>query len=260
MGVIQGALALRSHRDLFQWLQKDVQAFMPHDILVATWGDFESEQVCLDVVSALPGMRTTEVRTEELLALLIEMYEAWVDAGYSAFAMRLDSDIPCFLSADGGSAAVDTIGRMRSAVVHGIKDERGWHDCLYVALSGEPEAEAPTVEAIELLVPHIDAAFRKVTHLPMQREGLASIRPETSVPGVLTNGESMLSEREQEIMHWVSIGKTNPEIGLILCISPNTVRNHLQRIFRKLDVMNRAQAVFQFDQRVPARRGGAGEG
>jgi DNA-binding CsgD family transcriptional regulator len=38
-------------------------------------------------------------------------------------------------------------------------------------------------------------------------------------------------------------GKTNFEIGMILDISAFTVKNHLQRIFRKLDVVNRAQAV-----------------
>jgi DNA-binding CsgD family transcriptional regulator len=46
-------------------------------------------------------------------------------------------------------------------------------------------------------------------------------------------------------MEWVGKGKTNPEIGMILNISPFTVKNHLQRIFKKLDVMNRAQAVAQ---------------
>lgn len=54
---------------------------------------------------------------------------------------------------------------------------------------------------------------------------------------------SPLSEREHEIMHWVGHGKTNLEIGMILGISQFTVKNHLQRIFRKIDVRNRAQAI-----------------
>ena len=55
-----------------------------------------------------------------------------------------------------------------------------------------------------------------------------------------------LSAREAEIMQWVGKGKTNHEVGLILQISLYTVKNHLQRIFRKLDVFNRAQAVGKF--------------
>ena len=48
------------------------------------------------------------------------------------------------------------------------------------------------------------------------------------------------------ILHWVKTGKTNFEIGIILTISPNTVKNHLKRIFQKLDVSCRAQAVAKY--------------
>jgi DNA-binding CsgD family transcriptional regulator len=41
----------------------------------------------------------------------------------------------------------------------------------------------------------------------------------------------------------VSRGKSNYEIGAILDRSPLTVKNQVQRILRKLDVVNRAQAV-----------------
>ena len=48
-------------------------------------------------------------------------------------------------------------------------------------------------------------------------------------------------------MDWVRLGKTNLEIGMILDISAFTVKNHMQRIFKKLDVLNRAQAVAKVD-------------
>jgi DNA-binding CsgD family transcriptional regulator len=47
-------------------------------------------------------------------------------------------------------------------------------------------------------------------------------------------------------LHWFKTGKTNFEIGMILTISPNTVKNHLKRIFQKLDVSCRAQAVAKY--------------
>ncbi len=52
-----------------------------------------------------------------------------------------------------------------------------------------------------------------------------------------------LTQREFEVMGHVKNGKTNIEISIILQISPNTVKNHLKNIFKKLDVVNRAQAV-----------------
>jgi len=39
------------------------------------------------------------------------------------------------------------------------------------------------------------------------------------------------------------VGKSNIEIGTILTISPLTVKNHVQKILRKLNVQNRTQAV-----------------
>ena len=52
-----------------------------------------------------------------------------------------------------------------------------------------------------------------------------------------------LSLRENEVMHWVCEGKTNPEIAIILDITTHTVNRHLEHIFEKLLVENRYQAV-----------------
>ena len=57
-------------------------------------------------------------------------------------------------------------------------------------------------------------------------------------------------------MDWVRVGKTNEVIGVILNISPFTVKNHLKRIFRKLDVSNRAQAVSKIHEHADAYRAG----
>jgi DNA-binding CsgD family transcriptional regulator len=51
------------------------------------------------------------------------------------------------------------------------------------------------------------------------------------------------SARELEVLHWVSIGKSNEEVGQILGISGGTVKSHLQRIYKLLGVSNRTQAV-----------------
>jgi DNA-binding NarL/FixJ family response regulator len=55
--------------------------------------------------------------------------------------------------------------------------------------------------------------------------------------------DGALSEREVEILHWVREGKSNHEIGMVLSISPLTVKNHIQRILKKLGASNRTQAV-----------------
>ena len=67
--------------------------------------------------------------------------------------------------------------------------------------------------------------------------------------GIMTPSESSedskLSGREVEILNCVKAGKTNSEVAHILCISSYTVKNHLQHIYKKLDVYNRLQAVMK---------------
>jgi pimeloyl-ACP methyl ester carboxylesterase/DNA-binding CsgD family transcriptional regulator len=52
-----------------------------------------------------------------------------------------------------------------------------------------------------------------------------------------------LSPREREILVRIAAGSTNIEIGVQLFISEKTVRNHVTRIFEKLGVHSRAQAI-----------------
>ena len=52
-----------------------------------------------------------------------------------------------------------------------------------------------------------------------------------------------LTSREAEVLLWISRGKPNRDIGEILNISPRTVNKHLEQIFVKLGVENRAAAA-----------------
>ncbi len=52
-----------------------------------------------------------------------------------------------------------------------------------------------------------------------------------------------LTEREGEVLYWISHGKTNKELASILGISARTVNKHLESIFLKLMVDNRTSAA-----------------
>jgi pimeloyl-ACP methyl ester carboxylesterase/DNA-binding CsgD family transcriptional regulator len=52
-----------------------------------------------------------------------------------------------------------------------------------------------------------------------------------------------LSPRERDILERIAKGCTNAEIGRQLFISEKTVRNHVTRVFEKLGVSSRAQAI-----------------
>lgn len=57
------------------------------------------------------------------------------------------------------------------------------------------------------------------------------------------SGKNVLTPRESEVAEWVSEGKTNSEIAMLLGISRGTVKIHVERILEKLGVENRTAAA-----------------
>ena len=55
--------------------------------------------------------------------------------------------------------------------------------------------------------------------------------------------EHALTARESEVLYWVSMGKTNEEVGEIIGARPLTVKKHLEHIYDKLGVPNRTAAA-----------------
>lgn len=52
-----------------------------------------------------------------------------------------------------------------------------------------------------------------------------------------------LTKREAEVLYWVIEGKSNAEVGQALGIRDRTIHKHMENIFRKLKVPNRATAI-----------------
>jgi DNA-binding NarL/FixJ family response regulator len=52
-----------------------------------------------------------------------------------------------------------------------------------------------------------------------------------------------ITSRESEVLFWLSNGKTNKEIAMILSIGSRTVNKHLEQVFAKLGVENRTTAA-----------------
>jgi DNA-binding NarL/FixJ family response regulator len=73
-----------------------------------------------------------------------------------------------------------------------------------------------------------------------------------AIPSASTNGTpaarsslvlARLSERELDVLRALTAGASNEMIARSLGISPKTLRNHISRIYHKLRIFDRAQAV-----------------
>jgi len=235
--VAQSSLISR-HYEIYRWLNGEVQHFLPHDVLVCAWGDFSSWRLQIDITSGLPGVRTGELAQCRLDDLVHRAHAQWIDAGRKPVLLNAGEaatpQAPC------ACAIHLALRAMRSILVHGVRDARAGTDNLYIALSSGSLTRGRARQRFEsladALIAQIDGAFRKVAAFPPQGA------PASPAAGSVLD----LSEREREILDSVREGKTNVDIALALDISPFTVKNHVQRIFRKIGVSNRTQAAARY--------------
>lgn len=91
--------------------------------------------------------------------------------------------------------------------------------------------------------PHVDRGSGAMLSVEPQgsSHGGASLDVEQSTPIVAdTLG---LTRRQAEVALWMSQGKSNRDIAVILAIRPATVKKHAERIFAALGVENRTSAA-----------------
>ncbi|MBV8107823.1 MAG: helix-turn-helix transcriptional regulator [Hyphomicrobiales bacterium] len=61
--------------------------------------------------------------------------------------------------------------------------------------------------------------------------------------GDSSGGRAPLTVRERDVLTWVARGKTSAEIAIILGLSERTINFHCDSAMKRLDVINRTQAV-----------------
>jgi len=242
---MRGSLSIANHFKLLVWLQGDVQRIIPHDALISYSGPIGSESCHYDVVSSVPGMRTSKLPRDKISKLGLNAHQQWMTAGATVASAAIPDDLGNDHREGDCLAATAS---MKYSLFHGIHDARFKLDHFYVLLRQTGQFTENEQRLFELLLPHVDAAVSRIESLQTRGLALAPVVPESVVPESLN--PAGLSSRELEILQWVRQGKTNVEIGMILGISGFTVKNHLKRIFDKFNVSNRAQAVGKLEQAI----------
>lgn len=227
--VIEAALRIRRRHQLFVWAQGVLQSVMRHELLVcALVGGTPGEDDC-EVVAAVdfPAARLAAVRGAGC-GLAGRLAALWRAGDFRPMLISRRATI------NGRTSAIlETLEQLGldNLAAHGILDRNGAAAAFFCFAQLPEPIEDRQASAVELLVPYLYDAFMRVR---LDRDPKRD--PRVLPPAVL-------SEREVEILRCLQSGRTNIEIGQVLGISPLTVKNHVQRILRKLRAQNRTEAV-----------------
>ncbi|MFO1318350.1 MAG: XrtB/PEP-CTERM-associated transcriptional regulator EpsA [Burkholderiales bacterium] len=227
--ILHAATDVKRRSHFFLWAQGQLQSLIPHDVLICGHGDVDRRSLVFDHFSRDP------IAAPDLAGLLD------VDDGLATRALSLwaERGQRPFLAdaADAASGPYRQIAaalqrhRFATVVAHGTPSTPGWPGTYFV-FAGLPSPMArQTAYLADLLLPQLHVAYVRMTTIEHDE------MPQAAVP------DRLITPREVEILGWIRNGKSNEEIGRILDISPLTVKNHVQKILRKLNVQNRAQAV-----------------
>ncbi|PTT88562.1 hypothetical protein DBR42_09530 [Pelomonas sp. HMWF004] len=234
----EAALTVRRRYQFFVWAQSYLSRVMPHQLAVCGSYDRRARELVIDVFNSVSLEPLLLEALSDPCSLLIRHLQAcWLDArGRPAVVSTADLP-PALLDAPRDALLAAGFGAL---VIHGVsRPQRPQEiETFFVFASQDASTPATNATRLELLLPHIHGAWQRVQAVEREFGGTAvSVPPAIKVRGV--------TPREREILSWLREGKSNQQIAEQLGISALTVKNHVQKILRKLNAANRAQAVAQ---------------
>jgi two-component system, NarL family, nitrate/nitrite response regulator NarL len=147
----------------------------------------------------------------------------------------LDYRLPSLDGLEILQAIQDDGARVRVLMLTGSSTSDTVYDAVTLGAAGFLTKASTITEICEAIL--AAAAGRTVLAAAVQ-SGLAK-----EVRSRELGGQPMLSPRELEILTLIASGRTSPEIAAELEIKPSTVKTHVQNLFEKLGVSDRAAAV-----------------
>ena len=226
---LDASLRVHARAHFFSWTQGLLQSLIRHELLICT--------LCLGKPPAFraDGFSMTTPEPNLFSDMFLRdtgvapaLLKAWEERRYQPVILDLNAQNT--IGSGGFQRELERLGATQ-LLVHGIHDAEGRAISLFTFACRPGSASQRQSYLVQLLAPSLHAAWVR-TQLT-KREAT----------GEKAAGGSVLTVRELDILKWIYLGKSNFEIGAILKISPLTVKNHVQKILRKLNVVNRTQAI-----------------
>ena len=237
--VIEAAPQVCRRHQFFVWTQGDFQRWLPHKLSLCGSYDREQRDVVIDLFNSLPMPDGVTRALRDSRGTLIEAaLSSWRRGRGQAVVLEL-ATLP---ASDEQITELMELGYERF-IVHGLTRPGRPDEVESIFLFGQPglPIDDNSRQALDMLLPCVHMAYQRVCVTERQMSQARSGASATA-SGIVAR-PSPITEREREILVWVRDGLSNQQISEKLGISALTVKNHVQKILRKLGAANRAQAV-----------------
>lgn len=236
---IETAAEVRRRYQFFVWSQSYLQALVPHQLAVCGAYQRARKDVAFEAFNSIPvPSPLLSSVTDGGSALMQQIVGGWIERRGRALLLEVRELT--------GSVAGSERDRLLDAgfaqlLVHGVSRPQRPAEIESLFIFGSTRGRWSERQAgyLELLLPYVHTSWLRVQATERELAGGQGTAP--PLRGESTR--SLITERENQILFWVREGKSNLEIGQQLGISVLTVKNHVQKILRKLGAANRAQAV-----------------
>jgi len=238
--VIEASPRVRRRYQFFVWTQNQLQVLVPHDLIICGAYLRSSKEVLYEAFHSVPlPPAVLSLLTDSRSSLMRWIAQRWIDGQGDALVLDL-TQLPGDPTLNGRNLLAAS--NLTQVLVHGVsRPQRAAEiESLFIFASLRRACSPEHQTHLDLLLPHLHSTYLRVQSTERQLGGVLS---STAIPRAPIAPGGAITVREKQILGWVREGKSNHEIGEVLGISALTVKNHVQKILRKLGAANRAQAV-----------------
>ncbi len=231
------ALEVRRRYQFFVWMQSCLQILIPHQVAICGAYQRSQRELLFDAFNNVAIADEVILSLSTNRGLLMQQLQGlWLEARCKPVRVLI-------AQLDGVSLQSQIAG-LRAAgfselLVHGVsRPQRPSEIESFFVFAHQTVSPTPQHRShLELLMPQIHATWQRVQVVEQE----VNPTPQPVLVGAVRSGG--ITERERQILSWLREGMSNNEVGVVLGISALTVKNHVQKILRKLNAANRAQAV-----------------
>jgi DNA-binding CsgD family transcriptional regulator len=220
---IESAIEVSETDEFHAWMRGPFRALLPHESVVCIELSDRGHARPVDCLHhTLVDAATTDFLCHPERGLAVRLARSYPGR----------TQISCMMNADAINALLEADRRpadphpLHNAVIHRTRFLSG-AGYFFVLVNVPQDQIDRCLHLFKLLSSHLKMALSRAIAPPARKPAAA------------------LTRRELEIVQLMSDGKSNREISVALAISPVTLKSHISKIYRKLDVQNRAEAVLQ---------------